>query len=192
MRLALINDRSIEVQPRETLLAAAHRNGIEMPSSCRVGGCGACKCKLASGEVEELTQRTFLRLLEVKDRYASNGTFRAFTLGVARMVLLEFYRSRARDARVDFGVSTIARLSTTPSVKIARKDERALVVAAMQQLSVDHQIVLELHYWEGLSVAEVAQATEVSPGTVKSRLHRARAALEAALGGRFPMESTRR
>ena len=146
----------------------------------------------AAGEVEELTQRTFLRLLEVKDRYANTGTFRAFTLGVARMVLLEFYRSRARDARVDFGVSSIARLTTTPSVKIAKKDERAMVVAAMQQLSVDHQIVLELHYWEGLSVAEVAQATEVSPGTVKSRLHRARAALEAALGGRFPMESTRR
>ena len=110
----------------------------------------------AAGEVEELTQRTFLRLLEVKDRYANTGTFRAFTLGVARMVLLEFYRSRARDARVDFGVSSIARLTTTPSVKIAKKDERAMVVAAMQQLSVDHQIVLELHYWEGLSVAEVA------------------------------------
>ncbi len=140
----------------------------------------------ASNDVEELTQRTFLRLLEVKDRYQNTGSFRAFALGVARMVLLEFFRARAREAQVDFGVSSIAGLSTSPSGKLEKNDERARVVAAMQQLSVDHQIVLELHYWEGLSVQEVAEATDVQPGTVKSRLHRARAALEDAIGGRFP------
>jgi NAD(P)H-flavin reductase/ferredoxin/fatty-acid desaturase len=60
MKLAQINDKPIQVHPRETLLQAALREGIDFPSSCRVGGCGACKCKLAKGEVKELTETGYL------------------------------------------------------------------------------------------------------------------------------------
>jgi len=67
MRLAQINDQSITVQPRETLLQAALREGIEFPNSCRVGGCGACKCKLAEGEVKELTETGYLLTAEELD-----------------------------------------------------------------------------------------------------------------------------
>jgi ferredoxin len=46
----------ITVNPKETLLQAALREGIDFPHSCRVGGCAACKCKLVEGKVKELTQ----------------------------------------------------------------------------------------------------------------------------------------
>ncbi len=57
---AHINDREITVEPRETLLQAALRNGIDFPSSCRVGGCATCKCRLLDGEVKELTETAYL------------------------------------------------------------------------------------------------------------------------------------
>src|SRR5690242_8003938 len=57
---AHINDRAIDVQPRETLLQAALRNGIDFPNSCRVGGCATCKCRLADGQVKELTETAYL------------------------------------------------------------------------------------------------------------------------------------
>jgi NAD(P)H-flavin reductase/ferredoxin len=57
---AQINDRSITVEPGETVLTAALRHGIEIPSSCRVGGCGTCKCRLTSGTVKELTETGYL------------------------------------------------------------------------------------------------------------------------------------
>ncbi len=60
MKLAQINDKPVTVHPRETLLQAALREGIDFPNSCRVGGCGACKCKLAKGEVKELTETGYL------------------------------------------------------------------------------------------------------------------------------------
>jgi len=56
----LINDQAITVEPRETVLQAALRNGIDFPSSCRVGGCGTCKCKVTSGKVKELTETGYL------------------------------------------------------------------------------------------------------------------------------------
>jgi NAD(P)H-flavin reductase/ferredoxin/fatty-acid desaturase len=58
--LATIGDRTVPVEPRETVLAAALRAGVDFPSSCRVGGCGACKCRLTEGEVDELTETGYL------------------------------------------------------------------------------------------------------------------------------------
>jgi NAD(P)H-flavin reductase/ferredoxin len=55
-----VNGQAISVEPRETVLSAALRNGIPFPYSCRVGGCGSCKCKLTAGKVKELTESGYL------------------------------------------------------------------------------------------------------------------------------------
>ena len=47
-----INGEAVPVEHRETLLQAALRGGIDFPNSCRVGGCGTCKCKVTRGEVK--------------------------------------------------------------------------------------------------------------------------------------------
>ena len=57
---AHINAQPIVVQPRETLLQAALREGINFPHSCRVGGCASCKCKLVNGKVKELTEAGYI------------------------------------------------------------------------------------------------------------------------------------
>ena len=57
---ATINGQAIPVEPKETLLQAALRAGIDFPHSCRVGGCAACKCQLVAGQVRELTETGYL------------------------------------------------------------------------------------------------------------------------------------
>lgn len=57
---ARINGQAITLQPKETLLQAALREGIDFPHSCRVGGCATCKCKLVSGQVKELTETGYI------------------------------------------------------------------------------------------------------------------------------------
>ena len=57
---ARINGQAITLQPKETLLQAALREGIDFPHSCRVGGCATCKCKLVSGKVKELTETGYI------------------------------------------------------------------------------------------------------------------------------------
>jgi len=57
---AHINGLPIVVEGRETVLQAALRAGVDFPNSCRVGGCGACKCRLAEGSVKELTETAYL------------------------------------------------------------------------------------------------------------------------------------
>ena len=52
---------------------------------------------------------------------------------------------------------------------------------ALKQLSDDHRIVVLLHDSEGYKISEIQQITGVAAGTVKSRLHRARARLREIL-----------
>lgn len=57
---ARINAVPVTVNPKETLLQAALRQGVDFPHSCRVGGCATCKCKLVTGKVKELTQTAYI------------------------------------------------------------------------------------------------------------------------------------
>lgn len=58
-----------------------------------------------------------------------------------------------------------------------------LVHVALTALSVDHRRVLTLRFLEDMSIQEIADVMECSTGTVKSRLHYAKAALGRRLGG---------
>ena len=46
------SQRVFNVEPGETVLAGAMRNGIVLPYGCRNGACGACKGKVLEGTVD--------------------------------------------------------------------------------------------------------------------------------------------
>jgi len=51
-KIQINNILSIESNPSNTLLETMENSGMEVEYQCRDGHCGACKCKLISGEVE--------------------------------------------------------------------------------------------------------------------------------------------
>jgi len=66
---ARIDGQEVPVESGETLLEAALKQGIDFPNMCRVGGCGACKCRLTRGEVRELTESSYLLTAEEIDQH---------------------------------------------------------------------------------------------------------------------------
>lgn len=63
-------DLTVTAQAKESLLVAALNEGIAFPYNCRVGGCGECKCRLVSGKVKELTDKSYLLSAEeLKQNY---------------------------------------------------------------------------------------------------------------------------
>lgn len=132
-------------------------------------------------DVEDLVQRTFLACLEGKERI-TEGDFRAYLFGVARRVMMDHLRQQYRRGELlDPLEHSIRDLRTSPSRLVARRDGHEALVAAMQKLPLDTQILLELAYWEGLSGKEIASVLEIEENTVRSRLSRARVALREAL-----------
>ncbi|MBK7070744.1 MAG: sigma-70 family RNA polymerase sigma factor [Myxococcales bacterium] len=137
-------------------------------------------------DVEDVLQQTFLACVEGKDRI-DGASFRSYLFGVATRRLFDLLRARYRAGRaVSFSEVSLADLGTTPSERVARNERAQLLQAALREIPLDAQIALELAYWEGLSGAEIAVTLEIEPGTVRSRLSRARDQLRdavLALGG---------
>lgn len=140
--------------------------------------------KTAAQDVEDLVQRTFAGLVESTTELHEGATFRSFLFAVARNQLYKFLRDRGRrDGRHDddVGVSSIHDLGISPSAAMAAGQALELVQAALQRVCIDHQVVLELFYWENLQGPEIAESLGIAPATVRTRLFRARHALEEAL-----------
>ena len=62
-----------------------------------------------------------------------------------------------------------------------RTDDRLDVVSALTRIAPIHREVLVLYYFDDMPTAQMADALEIAPGTVLSRLARARDALKAAM-----------
>ena len=139
------------------------------------------RSKLAEG-AEDLTQRTFLALVEQADRFRGDSSVRTYLFGIARKQLLMHLRSLTTERkRFDPATWSLVDVGVRVSRPLAEQQEQQLLVEALRTLPVDYQIALELFYWEELEVAEIAAVLEDPVGTVKSRLSRGRTLLRKAL-----------
>jgi RNA polymerase sigma-70 factor (ECF subfamily) len=132
-------------------------------------------------DAEELVQQTFVRLVEGRERLRDGLVFRSFMLGIARNVLHEHIRQRARGRALDPEVESMADLDPGPATVAGRRQEHRLLLEGLRRLPIEHQVALELFYWEGLNAAEIAPIMGVSHSAMRSRLVKARALLAAAL-----------
>ncbi|MCX4243274.1 RNA polymerase sigma factor [Paraliomyxa miuraensis] len=132
---------------------------------------------------EDLAQRTFLACMEARGRVRPELSFRAYLFGIARNQLMLYLRRHHRSAHLFEPTKTsVADLrDSRADVKLVRNQQQRALLLALRQIPVDFQIAVELYYWEELSVSEVAAVLDVAPGTVKSRLARARDKLRERL-----------
>ncbi len=129
----------------------------------------------------DLIQRTFLACLEGRERFRQESSFRSYLFSIAYKIVCKYYRERRRDAeRLDFEAESAHSLSSPISAVAARQEQR-LLLEGLRRLPVDYQVVLELHYWEGMSAAELADVLGLPVGTAKTRLRRGRELLEERL-----------
>lgn len=97
---------------------------------------------------------------------------RPWLFGVARKALSNHRRSARRRQRLHGRIrNQVQELISTPW---SGHDDVHVVRRALKQLSADDRELLLLTNWEGLSPSEIAVAMNIPPGTVRSRLHRAR------------------
>lgn len=138
-------------------------------------------------EADELTQATFLACVRARDQFRAQSSFRTYLFTIARNELYRLLRTRQRrDDKLDFELSSIAELVSTPGTKIARNQEHRRLIEALQKLPVDQQTLLELHYWEDMDIAALAEVFDAPAATIRTRLHRARKALRENIEGAAP------
>ena len=104
--------------------------------------------------------------------------FYAYAAGVMRSVIIDYVRKRGARKRGAAEVH-VTLTSNDPEVELPAPDVEALDEALKQLAQVDsraHQIV-EMRYFGGLSIEEIATVLDISPATVKREWQKARAFL---------------
>jgi RNA polymerase sigma-70 factor (ECF subfamily) len=139
-------------------------------------------------DAEDLVQDTLARALGAADRFVAGTNLKAWLFRILRNAFLDGARRR-RHAPVRDGRDPDEEADTAPIHGALRGDaelERLRTVVgeeieeALMTLSEEGRTVVLLDL-EGLSEAEIADVVRCAPGTVKSRLFRARAALRERL-----------
>lgn len=132
--------------------------------------------KVWGAEIDDLIQETFLGCVRGRDRVVTS--FRAYLFGAARLQLLKHIERSRRGQREDeYHSARVAALDASPSQLAVAEEEQQLLLRALRRLPIEHQILVELYYWEGLGSLEISEVLEIPHGTVRSRLRRARALL---------------
>lgn len=135
------------------------------------------------GDPMDLIQETFMGCVSGHARLRDRQGFRAFLFGIAFNLLKQHYARQRRDGdRFDPDTHTAADLSPGPGTMLSKSREQRLLLEALRRLPIQHQVVLELFYWEDLTAPEIGEALELPEGTVRTRLRRARELLEDMLG----------
>jgi RNA polymerase sigma-70 factor (ECF subfamily) len=134
-------------------------------------------------DVDDLVQRTFTACVEGKERFRGQSSFRTYLFGVAHNVLRSHLRKRRREGdRFEIGLSSVFDMGLNPTVLVAQRKEQTLTLQALRRIPLDHQIVLELYYWEDMTAGDLAEVLGIPEGTVRGRIRRAKKLLEEQLG----------
>lgn len=134
------------------------------------------------GHVEELVADTFEILVRREGTFEGRSSVLGFALGVARNVLRGYYRKHLRDDDVvDVETLPVVEMGAGPFSFIAGAQEQQLLLQALRCIPLEHQIVLELYFWEQLRTSEIAALLEVPVGTIHGRLRHGRERLRREL-----------
>jgi RNA polymerase sigma-70 factor (ECF subfamily) len=139
---------------------------------------------------DDLAQETFIRLLKHAGRYDEKYPMRTWLLTIARR--LSINQARRSDEQV---VSTEyegrAAAANLPGARAEAEDfrrvTRRMLDDALGQLTPPQREAMTLFHEQELSIEEVAQVMEMPLGTIKSHLHRARAAMRKTLGPKMEL-----
>jgi RNA polymerase sigma-70 factor (ECF subfamily) len=132
------------------------------------------------GRAEDIVQETLLRAWRNPEALdPARGQPRTWLFTVARRIAIDAHRARAVRP-VEVGDAALAALPADID-EIERAMQSWVVSDALASLSPAHREALVQTYYRGHTVAEAAEVLGVPPGTVKSRVHYAVAALRLAL-----------
>jgi RNA polymerase sigma-70 factor (ECF subfamily) len=132
---------------------------------------------------EDLLSEVFLDVWRQAGRFEGRSSVSTWLMSIARFKALSARRRRA-EAPLDETVEcTVADQADDPEAALQKKNREELLRAALTKLSPDHRAVIDLVYYHGKSVDDVAQILDVPAPTVKTRMFYARKKLATLVEG---------
>lgn len=139
-----------------------------------------------SGEAEDATQETFLRVHKNLHRYDTARAFKTWLLSIASNHCIDRLRKRrmqfvSLDDEPTAAALALRSSDPTPEQATLQFELSDAVQELLHQLDEHYRLAVIYRYWYDYSYAEIAQEMGTTESAIKSRLHRARKRLAELL-----------
>jgi len=142
----------------------------------------------------DLAQETFIRVFRYADRYRGDYQFSTWVYRIATNLAIDELRRRERKGRFslrqmiglfekDGKPLPIPDVRPSPERTLDGKERLERLEAAVDSLPAKYRLPFLLKEVEDLSYEEICRVLQISMGTVKSRIHRAKMLLREKLAG---------
>lgn len=128
---------------------------------------------------EDVTQETLVIAWQTAGKFRGEGRLIAWLLGIVHHNAMKSLRHAAQP--LDALEDTVPAGNASPEEHAQAEEMKRWVRKGLQDLSTEHRAVLELVFYQGLTLNEVAEVCQCPLGTVKSRLSYARQHLRGVL-----------
>ena len=133
-------------------------------------------------DAEDLTQETFMRVFRSLNKYQA-GTFEGWLHRITTNLFLDMvrHRSKIRMEALPEDYERVPGTDMTPEQAYSVANLDPALQSALDNLAPDFRVAVVLCDVVGMSYDEIAETLGVKMGTVRSRIHRGRSQLRAAL-----------
>jgi len=136
----------------------------------------------SDADAADLTQRTFGRAQKALPAFAARSSASSWIHAIAHHTFVDWRRAnrRAEDRSTEWWAARVSE-QPTPDQSAVSNDLATKLYACVDKLDPDIRDSVHLHYYQGLTLQETADALDVAASTIKYRLRQAIAALQHEL-----------
>lgn len=132
--------------------------------------CAYTLCRDRHG-AEDLAQETLVAAWRVLTRFDGRCKLSSWLYGILKNRFLKAGPRRIGPSIEDLPAETLPQQTSTPARDAEQAEDAAQVRAGVASLPDEHRRVIELRFFAGASLEEIAGLLDCPLGTVKSRLH---------------------
>ena len=169
---------SIPPEELEARLASLHEDSFGWACAC---------CAWNEMEAEDVLQTTYVKVISGRARYEGRSAFRTWLFGVIRLTAMEQRRRvrihREKTAELAGEPVALGEAPVAPDEAVEEAERAQRLREALTHLPERQAEVLNLVFYQGLTVREAAEVMEVSIGSARVHYDRGKKRLRALLSG---------
>lgn len=132
-----------------------------------------CVRRLGPDAARDVTQEVFVSAWRARHRFdPSRGPMRAWLMGITKNKIIDLLRKQGRRPEVAHGADVEQESDAVDGIQTDRMADRMVLAAALAELPDRARSVVELSFYQQMTHPEIAEATGLPLGTVKSDIRR--------------------
>ena len=139
--------------------------------------------RLAGNEsmAEDVVNEVFLEAWRHAQDFKGRSQVGTWLLSIARFKTISECRRRSESQLDESAAIVIADTSDTPSIAFEKRERNDILQKCLAKLTPIHREVINLIYYQGKKIEEVARSTGAPVSTIKTRMHYARSRMAELL-----------